>query len=243
MTIAESLGVDADVVAPETPSRGIAIVLQGRGDAPSHYGRLARRLATDGYTVVVPTDAVRTADDVVRVWAAHGAPAASEGVVVTLVAPDTAASHVAHAVADGSLTPPPAGVVFAGLAVDGHGPAADVADELTTRSACPVHRGVVERSGASELRASALAPEWPAALSTAVPTLVIHGGDDPIVPAAHAKAHLAGTGSEFVTVQGGLHDVLNDVHHRSVAGAIVQFLERLRLDPAATPILSSEVVA
>ena len=60
--------------------------------------------------------------------------------------------------------------------------------------------------------------------------LAIHGDGDVVSPIDEAIEVYAGApGSEIVRVADGLHDILNDVSHRSVAAEIVQFLERLRL--------------
>ncbi len=63
-----------------------------------------------------------------------------------------------------------------------------------------------------------------------MPTLVVHGSDDPLTPLEDAVAPFRGAPSTRVlVVEGGRHDVLNDVTHRSVAATIVLFLERLKL--------------
>jgi hypothetical protein len=41
-----------------------------------------------------------------------------------------------------------------------------------------------------------------------------------------------------VTVVGGVHDVLNDIHHRTIAAELVSFAERLRVDPTAPEVLT-----
>ena len=59
----------------------------------------------------------------------------------------------------------------------------------------------------------------------AVPTLAVHGSNDPIAPVGAMRAY-----SEQIEplslfeVQGGGHDILNDVAHREVAAAIVEFI-------------------
>lgn len=240
--------LDANVVEPSTAPRGVVVVLQGRGDAPAHYRRLAERLAVDGYTAVVPLDAAGSAADVARIWAGHaGAHAAAEAIRV-IVAPDVAARHVAGALASGILDPFPAGVVFAGSATGGGiapDPDGGLDAELALRSACPVHRGVAQRSDAPPLLADADEPDWPEACASppGIPALAIHGGADVIAPLDTARRRLAGWADELIAVGGGLHDVLNDVHHRSVAAAVVQFLERLRIDAAARPVLTRETIA
>jgi alpha-beta hydrolase superfamily lysophospholipase len=127
--------------------------------------------------------------------------------------------------------------VFAGAGIPGA--AGNGGDELASRSACPVHRGVVLAAGAELLSASEVQPTWPAGRSS-IPVLSLHGAADSISPIDDVAPLYAGWNGERVTVAGGLHDVLNDVHHRSVAAEIVSFLERLRLDPSAAPILVKE---
>jgi alpha-beta hydrolase superfamily lysophospholipase len=46
--------------------------------------------------------------------------------------------------------------------------------------------------------------------------------------------------AELVSIADGVHDVLNDVTHRTVAATIVLFLERLRLGAELAPIAVSE---
>ncbi|GAA3655324.1 hypothetical protein [Microbacterium marinilacus] len=213
--------------APAGRARGTVLVLPGRGDAPSYYRRLARRLASDGYLVETALAPVVDVDDVVAAWEP-----AAEGMRV-VIGVDTSAGLLAAALAGGRLDPAPAGAVFAGIAVAG-GETPD--DELAARSACPLHGRVVADAGAPSLAASDIPPTWPSG-AAGLPVLALHGEADRIAPPARAAALLDGWDAELVTVAGGLHDVLNDVHHRSVAAEIVAFLERLRADPTAAPIL------
>ncbi|WP_344445961.1 alpha/beta hydrolase, partial [Kitasatospora nipponensis] len=81
------------------------------------------------------------------------------------------------------------------------------------------------------------APPVPAQLPPAAappppapPAVLLRGAADPLAPAATARRlaeRLPHT--ELVLVTDGLHDVLNDVTHRTVAAQLVQWLERLRL--------------
>jgi alpha-beta hydrolase superfamily lysophospholipase len=62
-----------------------------------------------------------------------------------------------------------------------------------------------------------------------VPVLTVHGGADAISAVDDALAvYSAIPDAESYVVDGGRHDILNDVTHRSVAATIVLFLERLR---------------
>lgn len=63
--------------------------------------------------------------------------------------------------------------------------------------------------------------------SITVPTLVIAGGADPVVPVAHARAvHEAISGSRFLTVDDGGH-VPSTVLPESVVSAFQSFASRL----------------
>ncbi len=133
------------------------------------------------------------------------------------------------------------GVVAAGLLTDTAVAAGvDWDGELEIRSACPVHRGVLDSDavdrGALAIPATAVTAEVLAA--NTVPTLVVHGSAD-VVSAADQVRRLAQELPEgrIVIVNDGRHDILNDVSHRSVAAEIVQFLERLRL-PGAPDIIT-----
>ncbi len=111
---------------------------------------------------------------------------------------------------------------------------ADWADELDARTACPVHRAVI--SADEEFGRGAIATPVPwdtVTLRTPDrPTLALHGTDDRITPLAAAlDVYARAPRPDVRLVQGGRHDVLNDVAHRSVAATIVLFLESLRLDP------------
>jgi hypothetical protein len=217
--------------------RGTVLILPGRGDVPAYYRRLAARLANDGYSSAIATATIASVDDIVAAWTAE-----ADGVRL-IVGVDTSAGILATALVEGALSPAPSGVVFAGIAVAGGDVPAD--DELAARSACPVHREVVRGSGAAPIAASAVRPVWPGRPDphSVPPALAIHGGADTIASADAAATLLGGWSAEFTTVAGGLHDVLNDVHHRTVAAEIVGFLERLRADAGAAPILTKEHIA
>lgn len=221
---------------PQSTVRGTVLVLPGRGDDSSYYRRLSARLAADGYAAAVATAPLVSTDDVVR-----AARIEAEGVFV-IVGVDTSAGLLASALAAGSIERVPDGAVFAGIAVDvshaAHSSDYYAGDEISARSACPVHRGVVEAAGVAPLSESTVAPVWPEQAAR-IPVLAVHGGADALSPVEGALPLLAGWDAEVVTVTGGLHDVLNDVHHRSVAAEIVQFLERLR-SGATVPVLQRE---
>ena len=48
--------------------------------------------------------------------------------------------------------------------------------------------------------------------------------------------YAAASSAELVSITGGRHDVLNEQTHRTVAAAIVLFLERIRQDAGPRPI-------
>lgn len=61
----------------------------------------------------------------------------------------------------------------------------------------------------------------------AVPTLAVHGSNDPIAPVGALRAYCAQIEPLLLfEVAGGGHDILNDVTHREVAAAIVDFVDQ-----------------
>jgi alpha-beta hydrolase superfamily lysophospholipase len=60
-----------------------------------------------------------------------------------------------------------------------------------------------------------------------VPTLAVHGVNDPIAPIGGVRAYAEQIDSlQLKEIPGGRHDILNDISHREVASAIVDFVER-----------------
>jgi alpha-beta hydrolase superfamily lysophospholipase len=59
----------------------------------------------------------------------------------------------------------------------------------------------------------------------ALPVLFVHGSDDPVVPAAHAR-EWAGRlkRARLAEFPGARHDILNETVHREVAAAITRFV-------------------
>jgi alpha-beta hydrolase superfamily lysophospholipase len=59
----------------------------------------------------------------------------------------------------------------------------------------------------------------------AVPTLAVHGANDPIAPIGALKAYAEQVGPlSLIEIDGGGHDILNDVTHRVVSDAIIEFV-------------------
>lgn len=230
-----------DEYAPQTPPRGLVVLLQSRSDAASYYARFGRRLAADGYLVRVTGRAPTTPEEAAELWNAAVASEVPDGPVLA-VAVDTAGGFLAAALSEKRLDVAPSGVVLAGAAtpssITDEGSPASLTD-VTGRSACPVHRAVVEQAKADTgimVSSTEVGITLPAH-ALGVPSLVIHGDADEISPLPRLRKAWTAGPVELRVVAGGLHDVLNDVHHRSVAAVIVSFAERLRLSPNATRII------
>lgn len=110
---------------------------------------------------------------------------------------------------------------------------ADLTEDATVRSACPVHQGVL--ADEANLTPGALAQalpeglELPDAGAVGVPVLAFLGEADAVIDVDAAEAWLGSVPEvRVVRAPGGLHDVLNDKIHRSVAATTVLFLEDLK---------------
>nr|WP_237419066.1 hypothetical protein [Kitasatospora sp. SID7827] len=234
--------------------------MPGRGEHPGLYARFGRRLAFDGYRLLVPADH-STAPTALSALFARARSGQPDGGPVVLAGSDTGAL-LALALA-GELGPD--GLLLAGLPDgDRPEPVADepvadepvadepvadepvadepVADELSARTACPVHRGLLATDPG--FRPGALFDPVPAALAgaaaaarPAVPVLAFHGLADPVAPVGALRA-LAGRlpSVEAVAVADGRHDAFNDAAHRSVAARTVLWLERLRAGLDRRPV-------
>jgi len=83
-------------------------------------------------------------------------------------------------------------------------------------------------AGAGSL-ASVLPPAW-AELEASLPqvnlpVLLVHGSEDPVVPAAQARAWAGRLkGARLAEFPGARHDILNETVHRDVAAAITGFI-------------------
>lgn len=212
---------------PEAAVRGSVVVVAGRGESEAVYRRLSRRMAFDGYraTIVADGDPQQT-----ERAAAEAIDEAEDGLPVVVIGSDAGAAAAVRLSTRRGVT----GIVVAGLLADGG--AFLQGDELDARSACPVHRAVLDdaaRPGA--LRRAAPAVTQGELAVVPVPVLAVHGEDDPVSSVDGALRLLdAADDAEVVVIAGGRHDILNDTSHRTVAAAVVQFLERLRAPGAAS---------
>lgn len=206
---------------PQSASRGTVVVLPGRGEHPGVYERLGLRMAADGYTVVAAQRGAGDAE-VAGLFAEH-----PEGTRI-LLGSDDGAVH-AWTIAAGATAAPDA-LVLAGLPLergavtDAGGPDA----ELALRTSGPVHRARLSadpRFSWGRLGAETQTP--PAALPE-LPILLLHGEADQVAPVGPVR--LLAEQSPQATlglVGGGVHDVLNDRFHRSVAARLVLFVEEI----------------
>ena len=227
-------------------ARGTVFVLAGPGETPEVYQRFATRLASDAYRVVV----ISATD--------HLAPRAAAEIGQLLADPDQPGPKVllgcdagARAALELAVSTGADAVITAGLPVTGAHDERDWQSEISARTSCPNHQAVLQRSTRHSLLHDVPAVRLsadPSADSTAagvtvlpasLPVLAVHGGADPLSPLPSALARYAEVGvSNVWVVDGGLHDILNDVTHRSVAATIVLFLERLRLDASLPTIIA-----
>jgi alpha-beta hydrolase superfamily lysophospholipase len=230
---------EPDGIAP----RGTLVVVGGRAESPAVYQRFGRRIAADAYRVrfvegdLADLDGVaRQIDDVLT--------DSQTTLPAVLVGSDTGGAIVLDYLAHRAGLAQPDAAVLAGLTFPDDEVAA-VADEISVRTACPNHRSLLGREGVDHvLDADEVAVPRPAAGSVAVPLLVVHGAADEIAPVDRAREALRGVAPriELVTVEGGLHDALNDVTHRTVAATVVRFLERLKRGADLRPIAVEEVL-
>lgn len=208
--------------------RGTVVVLTGRGEDPSVYERLGRRLSADAWRVLV-TDGHD--DDTVRAQVA--AILADLAVVspVVLLGSDTGAARAVRLAAGLDVQ----GVVLGGLPPVEGGAAsfADFDDELAARTSCPSHRARLTADPSFARNALAVtltAADLDAPLArTRVPVLALHGAVDAIAPVADAvDRYQAASDVTVFTLTDGVHDVFNDITHRVSSAEIVLFLERVK---------------
>lgn len=250
----------------ELRTRGRILVVPGRGESQATYVRLATRLAADSYHVRVLAPPVIDPADVdgavARFALALAASAAAEAEPgpgpdgghrpLVLIGADTGALAVAAVMAQTALAgqaPRPDAVVLAGLPGRGRQHTGTWDEELDARTQCSAHRAVLGTDPQAQRGALAsVVPDDLADLAfsdrTAARHLVLLGEADPLADreevAQYVKALPAG---QLAVVAGARHDVLNDLPHRSVAAAIVTFLERLRGSAAFEPVVRTEYSA
>ena len=252
MTLTTERATAAHWAEPEgIAPRGTLILIPGRGESPELYERFGRRIASDGSRVHAVADPV--ADPALATSQVLGV--AAEARPYVLVGSDAGALFAAGLVASGRVTGADA-LVLAGLparpeptavepAAADAPPAGSWEAELEARTACPTHRGRLAGQG---LRRGALYEPVPDGWESladlgriTLPVLCLHGAADPVSPLADARERYAqAPRAELVSITGGVHDVLNDATHRTVAATVVLFLERLRLGAELPPIAVSE---
>ncbi|SDE07332.1 alpha/beta hydrolase [Nocardioides lianchengensis] len=215
--------------------RGTLIVLPGRGETDASYQRFGKRLSADAYRVrLVPVDLddlEGTRTQVEKLIADESLPSPK-----VLVGTDSGATLAATLVGEVDAD----AAVVAGLALPGSTGGATWEDEVDARTACPVHRSVLDADPDFERGALTRPLPWDALELTAPdkPVLVVHGSTDRITPADDAVApYVDAPQARVWLVQGGRHDVLNDASHRSVAATVVLFLESLKLGSDLPPVL------
>jgi alpha-beta hydrolase superfamily lysophospholipase len=230
---------EPDGIAP----RGTLVVVGGRAESAAVYQRFGRRIAADAYRVRFVDGDLTDLDDVARRIDAVLTDSQTT-LPVVLVGSDTGGAVVLDYLAHRPELAQPDGAVLAGLTFPDDEVAA-VDDEISIRTACPNHRNVLGREGVDHVlgTVSAHVPR-PEPGSVSVPLLVVHGAADEIAPVDRVRQTVRGLAprTELVTVDGGLHDALNDVTHRTVAATVVRFLERLKRGADLRPITVEEVL-
>jgi alpha-beta hydrolase superfamily lysophospholipase len=224
-----------DEPAGGTP-RGTLVVLPGRGETAASYERFGRRLAADAYKVrLVPVDLDDLEDAADRI----GKLLADE----SLTSPKVLVGSDSGATLAALLAPelPVDAVVLAGLALPSSAGVGSWEDEIAARTACPLHTRVIGEDTAFGRGALNQPLPWDSVELEPPdrPVLLLHGTADPVTPVADAVAPYRGS-ARIRLVEGGRHDVLNDLSHRSVAATVVLFLESLRLGPELPTIVKEE---
>lgn len=209
--------------------RGTLVVIGGRAENAAVYQRFGRRIAADAYRVRFVEGDLGDLDGIAR--RVDGVLTDSQTTLpAVLVGSDTGGAVVLDYLAHRTELAQPDAAVLAGLTYpDDDAPAVD--DEIAVRTACPNHRNVLGREGVDHALSDvdAVVPR-PGPASVPVPLLVVHGSADEVAPVERVRETVRGLAphTELVTVDGGLHDALNDVTHRTVAAAVITFLERLK---------------
>ncbi|MCI2424273.1 Rrf2 family transcriptional regulator [Saccharopolyspora sp. K220] len=210
--------------APEGACRGTVVVLPGRGENPSVYQRFGRRLAADGYAVVVP----EASDDPATCF--------QPGVARFLAGTDVGALRAWELALEIEVD----GLILAGTPLARGQRPADRAEEIGVRTSCPVHRELLDNDPEFEWgQLTGDAPEPPRRLPD-VPTLLLHGDADTLAPVAPVTSLAAQhPQSSLAVFKDGVHDILNDRFHRSVAARIVLFCEEIAKGAVLLPETSA----
>lgn len=220
--------------------RGTIIVLPGRGETLKAYQRFGQRLSFDAYRVIVADAGAEQALQL-----------AQDPEVITpvvLLGVDAGAVTAIRLVREEPQSF--AALILAGLALanpDGTSlVAGDLTAELAARTACVNHQQILTQTPRSSLFAASV--QLPASVTASahqvqIPLLAIHGAADSLTPAEVAVAEYRKLGAkQILTITGGLHDILNDLPHRSVAAHIVLFLEQLKAGPYSPAIVTYHAV-
>jgi len=222
--------------------RGTVVLLPGRGEHAGVYERFGLRLSADGYLVTALATSPESTEE-----AAHRLAelvADDPPVPIVLIGSDIGALHALTL--GGSTAVVAAGAPLADGPLSGD-TATQWSAELAARTACPTHRARLTDD--RDLRRGAVLTEpvpaelidRAAAARPTIPVLFVHGATDPLAPLEPVRKLAANLPNASVAiVRDGRHDALNDINHRTVAAEIVQFLERVRATPTATPILTVE---
>ncbi|OEV08358.1 alpha/beta hydrolase [Streptomyces nanshensis] len=234
--------------------RGTLLVFPGRGEHGRVYERFGLRLAADGY-VVHALGSTPGLDATSALALATALAGPEPAVPVVLVGSDTGALQALQTVATADPGLPVEGVILAGTAptAAAPGPPQDAEGgpepqdgwewELAARTACPTHRRRLTDDAAfvrGQLTTNVPAHLLDAA-RPALPALLLHGEADPVTPPEEIRELAAQLPRATLAVlHDGLHDVLNDAAHRTIAAAVVQWLERLRTDRSMSPLLTVE---
>ena len=230
---------EPDGIAP----RGTLVIVGGRSENPAVYQRFGRRIAFDAYRVRFVEGDLADLDSVAKhLDAVLSDPQTSLPAV--LVGSDTGAAVVLDYLSHRGELAQPDAAVLAGLTFPDD-ETASFDDEISVRTACPNHRGVLGREGVDHaIGAQDIHIPRPEAGSVTVPLLVLHGQADEVAPLDRVRRTLTDLGArtELVTIEDGLHDALNDVTHRTAAATVVRFLERLKRGADLRPIATEEVL-
>ncbi|MBB5157803.1 Rrf2 family transcriptional regulator [Saccharopolyspora phatthalungensis] len=198
--------------APDGACRGTVVLLPGRGETPAVYQRFGRRLSADGYAVVVPDPATDP-----ETWFRPGAARFLAGTDVGALRAWALALEIEVD-----------GLILAGTPLTRGQRPADRTAEIGVRTSCPVHRELLENDPEFEWGQLTGDIPGPPERLPEVPTLLLHGDADTVAPAAPVISLAAqNPQSSLAVFKDGVHDILNDQFHRSVAARIVLFCEEI----------------